>query len=569
MKRRRRNYTMQIGVVVIALCILLAGIVLVKKYSPSKEKADVKAYFNITEKKDMAIVLRSEQLETMAVYEKGKVYVDYKTLHDHMDSRYYWDSNESKLLYTTPDDTYMAEVGSEDYYIGRKLIKGNGGEILLQQGDQIYVNLDYVKLNSALSYKVYKNPNRVVIETGNRKVEKATAKKDTQVRYRGGVKSPILTEIKKGDTLLVKEEGDSWTKVVTKDGYTGYVKKSKITKPEEGKVKVKSKNVEYNHVFFDGGTVNLAWHQTTNAVANQTLSSMLENTKKVNVVTPTWFYLSDSQGSIASIASSDYVTSCHNQGIQVWGLVSNLEQKVDTTKVLTTTTYRENLVSALIAKAIEYKLDGINVDIESLKSEVGDGFIQFIRELSLKCHDNDLILSVNNYVPSAYTAFYNRKEQANYADYVICMAYDEHYAGSKEGSVSSIDFVKNGVADSLKEVPKNQLILALPFYTREWALTPAEKDGEEYKVTSRAIGMKEAENLAKVNGATPTWDDKTGQYFVSYEKDGKTYKIWMEEEKSLDLKLQQVSENKLAGMAFWKLGFEKPAVWNTIVKYTN
>ena len=191
----------------------------------------------------------------------------------------------------------------------------------------------------------------------------------------------------------------------------------------------------------------MAWHQITNADANTTIASVLQNTKGINVISPTWFYLNDNNGNIASLASSDYVNYCHQKGIEVWALVSNLENKdVDTTSVLTYTSKRENLINNLISAAIQYNFDGINVDFEALSSEVGDSYIQFIRELSLKCANNGIVLSVDDYVPSSFTAFYNRAEQATFADYVVVMAYDEHYAGSEEaGSVASIGFVKEAL----------------------------------------------------------------------------------------------------------------------------
>ena len=169
----------------------------------------------------------------------------------------------------------------------------------------------------------------------------------------------------------------------------------------------------------------MAWHQVTNQSANNAVSSVLANTRGINVLSPTWFYLNDNNGNIANLASLNYVNYCHNQGIEVWALVSNLENKnVDTTEVLTHTSKRQNLVNQIVSMAIQYNLDGINVDFESMNGEkVGDAFIEFIRELSIKCKNNGVVLSVDNYVPMSHTSFYNRKEQANFADYVVIMGY--------------------------------------------------------------------------------------------------------------------------------------------------
>ena len=323
----------------------------------------------------------------------------------------------------------------------------------------------------------------------------------------------------------------------------------------------------------------MGWHQVTTTDANSTVANVISNTKGLNVISPTWFYLNDNDGNLMNLASADYVDYCHSQGVEVWALVSNLEnEEVDTTEVLTHTSKRTNVVNQLIAAAIQYNFDGINVDFEALSKDAGEGYIQFIRELSLKCENNGIVLSVDNYVPMEYNLFYDRKEQANFADYVIIMGYDEHYAGSDAGSVASIGFVNQGIEDTLKEVPAEQVILAAPLYTRVWALTPkdagedveaASEDYVPYELSSQAVGMQEAWNMVSANGVEPTWSDEDGQYYAEYVNDGVTYKIWLEDTKSLELKLQAATDNGLAGVAFWKLGFDDASLWDTAIKYLN
>ena len=314
----------------------------------------------------------------------------------------------------------------------------------------------------------------------------------------------------------------------------------------------------------------MAWHQVTNQTANNQVSSVLAGTKGVNVISPTWFYLNDNEGGIAVLASSDYVSYCHENGVEVWALVSNFENAdVDTTQVLNTTSSRDTLVNNLIAEAVRYNLDGINVDFEMLDEEAAPGFLQFIRELSLKCEGNDLVLSVDNYSPASYNAFYDCEEQAVFADYVVLMAYDEHYNGSEEGSVASLGFVTQGVTDMLENVPADQLILGIPFYTRLWKLTPDDSAEGGVAVTSEALGMSEAESRVAANGATFQWLDDCGQYYAEYEYEGSTYKVWIEDQNSIEKKLEVMQSNGLAGAAFWKVGYEKNTVWDTIVKFMN
>ena len=230
---------------------------------------------------------------------------------------------------------------------------------------------------------------------------------------------------------------------------------------------------KYNHIRMKG-SVNLVWHQVTNRTANAGIDQVLTDDTGINVVSPTWFRIADNDGGLSDIGSLDYVKKCHDKGVQVWALFSNFENKgVDTTMVLDYTSSRDNLVNNMIAKAIAYNLDGINVDFEQVSTDAKDGYVEFIKELSIKCENNDIILSVDNYSPTASSLHYNRKVQAQYADYLIVMAYDEHYAGGGQaGSNASISFVKKAVSESLKEVPKNQLILGMPFYSRIWKNRP-------------------------------------------------------------------------------------------------
>lgn len=172
--------------------------------------------------------------------------------------------------------------------------------------------------------------------------------------------------------------------------------------------------------------------------------------------------------------------------MQVWGLTDNFNTSVDTETVLSSMSARKNIQDQLIEEALKYKLDGINIDFETIPESAGDDYIQFIREMSIKCRANEIILSVDNPVPQPYTAHYDREEQGIVADYVIIMGYDEHYAGSDVGSVATMDFVTNGVKDTVAQVPSNKVINAIPFYVRIW------NTDSEGNISSEAVSMAAA-----------------------------------------------------------------------------
>ena len=567
--------------VVCALIVIIVAITgisaLIKKYTPSKERQELSEYYNLTSEDQVAIILNNEVIETTAKMIGDHVYIDYQFVHDSLNPRFYWDANENILLYATARDLISAEADNNSYLVTKSSID-YGRPIVKATSDSAYIDLDFVKEYSDFTYEYFSDPNRIIVYNTWGNYEVATVRRNTHIRVKGGIKSPILADVKEKDQLCVLEVGDNWTKVMTNDGVVGYVQGKRLSGTTEDTRSSDYEPEVFAHITKDF-EICMAWHQMTTRAVNSDVASVLASTKGINVISPTWFYLNDNNGGIADLGSTDYVNYCHSQGVEVWALVSNLENSdVDTTYVLTHTSTRHNLVNQIVSVAIQYNLDGINLDFEALnREEVGDAYIQFVRELSIKCENNGIVLSIDNYVPTSYTSFYNRSEQANFADYVVIMGYDEHYAGSDEGSVSSLGWVRQGVIDTLAEVPANQVILGMPFYTRVWALTPDEEAGDNddidanilYSVSSQVYGMRSANNLLANYGVEKQWLEDSGQNYAEFESEGITYKVWLEDSASAEARLKLMDEYELAGASFWKLGFETSDVWDTIIKYIN
>lgn len=585
-KRGRRKRGISPVVLILLLIVLIAAVagcaVVWKKYGPTKEKYDLNKYFGIESQEQIGMTINNEVTGAQAMIADGEVYVSYETVRDYLNQRFYWDPNENILLYTLPREMLRVDVGSSEYTISKKT-HSEDYVILKTNGSTAYIALDFVQKYTNLEYQIYKDPapQRVMIVSEFGAVQTSVVKRDTQVRLRGGVKSPVLTEVKKGDKVTVIEEIGDWKKVRTVDGIIGYVRTSALRKQKTETISREFKEEEFTSIHKDK-TINLAWHQVTSRVANSSVLETIAKTKGLTVISPTWFSVADNSGKLNSIASSDYVNYAHQAGIEVWALVDNFGSNIDQMELLSHTTSRENLTNNLIAQALQTGIDGINVDFEQIPAEVGEHYIQFIRELSVKCRINDLVLSVDNYVPKGYNTHYHRKEQGIVADYVVIMGYDEHYSGSYEaGSVSSYNYVKEGIEETLKDVPAEKVINALPFYTRLWKEVPkteeelAEQEGSEAgnyptKVTSEALGMNEAATRVANAGAEAKWDDTVKQDYAEWTgDDGATYKIWLENPASLEAKLQLMKENQLAGTAAWKLGFETQDIWELILKYVN
>lgn len=582
-RQRKRNLAFKMSILVLIVIGIVGGAFLLKRYSPSKEKADLKKYYGIEQDNQVAVIIDNQILEAKAAMFDGKPYLEYSLVRDYLNDRFYWDSNENILLYTLPEGTIRADVGSNEYTL-QKEKKSEDYTIIKTEGSTAYIALDFVQKYTNIEFKTYEDPQRVMIISDWGKIRTATVKRDTQVRYRGGVKSPYLTEVSQKDKVTVIENEGDWKKVRTEDGYIGYIKKNCLKNEKEETISREFEEQVYTNISKDY-TINMAWHVVTNQSANEKVLQTIADTKGLTTISPTWFTIADTDGNINSLASSQYVNYAHQSNIEVWALVRDFDGGIgsyeESYEVLSHTSKRENLVNQLIAEALQTGIDGINVDFEKISAECGEHYIQFIRELSVKCRQNGLVLSVDNYVPKTYNAHYHIEEQGKVADYVIIMGYDEHYSGSYEsGSVASLNFVKEGIEATLNAVPKEKVINAVPFFTRLWKEVPkteeelAEEAGTEaaeysVKVTSEALGMEVAEQAIADAGAQTTVDEATKQNYAQWEADGATYKIWLEDETALEEKLKLMKEYKLAGTAAWRLGFEKSSVWELILKYVN
>ena len=532
----------------IVLVSLIGGAVYgINKLIPTSKQMDLTEYYGQNADGEASLVAGTQKLEQKALISGDEVYIPLDVVNGYLNQRYYWDSANKKILYATP--TSLTEEAASDQ---------PGGNVWLKEST-VYLKLDYVKKYTDIDSYIYKDPARIAIQYKFSNVQTVTVKKDTVIRYRGGIKSKILTKTAKDTVLRLMNEGEDWDQVATDDGYIGYIQKKKVSAADTTDYKRSFKAEAYSYFTMDE-PVNLAWHQVTSTDANNYFADTTQNMTGVNVISPTWFSVSDNDGNVSSLASGEYVMQAHEKGLKVWGLVDNFSENMSTTTVLSNTAARQNLENQLVTYALKAGLDGINVDFESLSEDVGIHFLQFLRELSIQCHENNLVLSVDNPVPEDFTSHYDRAEQGKVVDYVIIMGYDEHYVGSDAGSVASLPWVEQGVKDTLAEVPAKRTILAIPFYTRLWKTT----DGGA--LTSEAIGMDQAQQAICDNGAETYWDKTTSQNYGTYEGDGTTYQIWLEDSKSIAEKVKLIPKYKLAGVAEWKLGFENSGIWSVITE---
>lgn len=551
--KNRKNSILKAFCAVFFLAVITGGVFLYWKFGPSRERADLTSVYK-ADKNETVLYLNYKKQEAVGIYENGQTYLPMDWVSENVNSRFYWDEGEEMLVYALPEEILYADGSSV----------GSGGQpLILAKEDGVYVSMGLVLNYTKVRIQAFDRTDakRVFIEDTFENVPMADVRGTVQVRTKKDVKSPILTECRRGDSVTVLETDEKWVKVATPDGHVGYVKNRKLKNLRSETMESDFKEPVYQNISLDE-KILLAFHQVTIPEANGKLEELLEPSEGVNVIVPTWFTLSSNDGDYESLASRGYVNKAHEKGLQVWAMLDNFSKEcsknVQSEILLSKTATRQKLIADMMEEAENYGFDGFNLDFESLKPEAMPHYVQFIREMSIACRERGLVLSVDNYVPSEYTADYNRKEQGIVADYVIIMGYDEHYAGGEKGSTASIEFVEKGITDTLLEVPKEKIINAVPFYTRLWT----EEDG---KTTSSALGIYKAKEWIDENDVELSWQEDLGQYYGEHkESETATEYLWMEEEKSLGLKMDLIRKYDLAGTAGWKLGLESPEIWDVI-----
>ena len=542
---RKKKPVILVCVLILVVALVGVAVHVIMKYVPTRQRMDLNEYYGQVADGQCAIIVGTERLESRGLVSDNKTYIPIDVVDSYINQRYYWDSEGQQVLYATPTQltSQPAQVDS-------------GSEVWLKDG-VVYLSVDYIKQYTDIDAYVYTDPARITIQKQFSGIQTVQVQKDTYVRYQGGIKSPVLTKVSKGDSLIFMQELENWTQVATWDGYIGYIEKSRISVPEDTTLERDFQAEQYNYITMDQ-KVNMVWHQVMSQEANSTFAEATQNMTGVNVISPTWFAVQDNAGNISNIATADYVAQAHEKGLKIWGLVDNFSENVNTSELLAKTRARQNLISQLVNAAVGAGIDGINVDFEYLKEDVGVHFLEFLRELSIECHKNNLVLSVDNPPPAEYTSHYDRAEQGRVVDYVVIMGYDEHYVGSEEaGSVASLPWVEQGIQDTLAEVPAERVINAMPFYTRLWKT-------EAGTLSSEAIGMDAAAEVLTTNNAETYWDNTTSQQYGEYEKDNCAYKIWVENADSIAAKVQLAVKYNLAGVSAWKLGFENSGIWQVI-----
>lgn len=558
----KQNKKLPVLIVIILIVLVLAVSFIYERLhadTPTDKMADLNDIYQ-SEDGTAAVIANGVLSEARAEWRGQTAYLNLGIVLDELNDHFYWDDNEKLLLYTTANEVVRADA--ESTYQGVPVFFEQGKNDAAES--RVYISLDYVSCYTNMQVETYSAPSRVFLRTIYGESEYADVAEETAVHSKANVKSPLLVKASAGSRLwVIREEGSDWLYVYVggeDGGVVGYVQRKLVSNLETVDDAGPYQQPEYTHLSLSE-PIRMVWHQVFQESGLDAWDSLMENVSGVNVLAPTWFSIVDSEGTVESRANQEYVDRAHANGMQIWALVENInsEVKLDNARLLNTTSSRNRIIQTLIEQALAYGIDGLNVDLEGLPSSAGSGYIQFIRELSVECRRNGLILSVDNYVPSAWTTHYQRDKQAEVIDYLVIMAYDEHYNGSEAGSTASFPFVENGIANTIAQgVPADRIICAVPFYSRIW-------HGDGSSVSSETISMPNMQAYIAEHELTPVWEDDIAQNYVEYtDEEGTLNRIWVEDASSLQAKIDVIRNYSLAGVAGWKLGMETSDVWSIL-----
>lgn len=557
-------------VVIIAAVVLVSGFVksYKEKHAPSTVVMPLSEHYKVADGEAM-IILDEKVYDKTALWRNDTAYLDLDSARAMYSHRFFWIEEENQLLYTTPSEDYRFTPGEKNYILNFVSKTGEAPAVEVKDGTP-YINIDFLVKNCGMNVSVYSDPHRIMITYSDESYLAANVIEETQIRVSQNIKADVLKTVMPGETIRFIDGGgireNGFIKVMSSDGVRGYMLENALDESDYiDPVFTEFSMPVYSHLVY-ADKVYLGWQLVYSADTLDKLNDIIKRAPEMNVIAPTWFFMTGTDGDMMSYASNEYVDRAHEAGMKVWATYKNdsIEGKFECTedshKVLSSTRARTALIDNMIDSVDEYGLDGINIDFEMLKVDSGIYFIQFLRELSVRCRAEGIVLSVDNYVPENYNAYYDLAEQSVLVDYIVIMGYDQHYAGGGEaGSVSSLDWFTAAAENTAAKADAARVIMGVPFYTRLWMI----KDGGVY--VEETPGMAAAQKLVKNAKAAREWKEAAGQYYAEWTSGNARYKIWLEDEESLRAKTYAARNLNMAGIAAWKCGDEIEGTWAAIV----
>lgn len=559
--RRRKNkrngliFKLFLLAVFAVLAVTAFGGSIADRLLPSREVKALTEWLEVSSDELRIYLDGRADFDDKGIAVNGRAYLPEEFVHDSLNGRFFMSGTDGMLSYTLPDETVDMCFDTET----------DGAADLIQRDGRVYVLIDAVKRYTDISYDAFagdnENAKRIFIWRGGSSRLEADITGKTQIRVKRDIKSPMLAELDKGEHVIVIERDDAWCSIISDSGISGYVRTKAVTAPEELTLPDSYTEPEVTHTLLGEKPV-IGWHGIYSASGNASLDDVLKTAGgHINVISPTWIQISGADGSYVNYSSVDYVNKAHAAGLKVWPVVDNFNQSnavsdFNTGEYFSSAANRRDFISRLMSDAAHFGYDGFNLDFEGLKTEAGEAYAQFFRELSVACRRAGLVLSIDNYVPYGFNDFYRMDEQGVFADYVAVMLYDEHTGDA--GSNASLPYVHYGLEESIRDVPPDRLIAGLALYTRLWT------EDESGNASSETMSIERAARYVSESGMQLEWDADDAQYVGVLSDGALTRKLWLEDAESLRAKKAVTDELGIGGTAVWRLGYDTPDIWNVL-----
>lgn len=558
-RRKSSKKILLVSSLIIGMFAAGAASFLWQQYAPNHTKVETE-YHELSK----PVFYQGNYYKSSAIGEKEGLKLPLELIQEWIDPSILYEKSSDSVIITTKDKVLRLKTTELSALMNEKPITLSFP--VEKKGSDIYVPIEPLRQLYPFEIRESNLTGAVLLFKKGEvlKWAKHTDSEAAQLRTFASIKAPIVSSIAAGEQVILLGEEDEWYRVQQMSGPIGYVRKTDIQIDHDETIPVQEDTSSYVPWKPPVGKLNLTWEHV---ISKNPDTTKISDMTGLQVVSPTWFSLSDGEGRLKNLADAAYVKWAQTRNYQVWALFSNGFDPDVTNKALSTYDSRMKIIKQLLGFAQTYKLQGFNIDFENVYLKDKENLTQFVREMTPFMHEQGLAVSIDVTPKSTnemWSMFYDRPALAEVVDYMMVMAYDEYWATSpKSGSVSSLPWTESSVKQILNadKVPPSKLVLGVPFYTRQW--TEETKNGK-FTTTSKTLTMEAAAAIIKDKKLTPTYLPDTGQNYVEYKDGEKLIRIWLEDETSMKARLDLVKKYDLAGVATWRRGFEQSPMWKVI-----
>ncbi|MGE5108204.1 MAG: polysaccharide deacetylase family protein, partial [Sphingobacteriales bacterium] len=326
-------------------------------------------------------------------------------------------------------------------------------------------------------------------------------------------------------------------------------------KKKKGKENLAKKNPYIRSAFYS------AWRPNS-----ESYKSLEKNGNKLNTIFPEWFFIDTITGRLNTRIDTAGLNLMKQYKLDIMPMLTNFftsRQKFDgdlAHPLFANKNKRTAFIQQLADTLSYYQLQGINIDFEELKEKNSESLVDFVKDVKEKFTSKGLAVTID--VPPS-NEDYDYKKIAEYADYIILMAYDQFTINGPSGPICSQKWVEQALDETAKEIPSEKIILGIAGYGYDWSSNRSITHDSTYS-------YNEIINKAKITNATIDYDNNSYNLHYSYveekqDEDGKMVKInhevWFTDAATTFNILRFSDEYATAGTSLWVLGREDRRIW--------